>query len=120
MLRMHLCALPLRQRTQARRSVRAVLPCHRVYNTFEGGAIACRDARMMQRIGYLKNFGFADEVTVVAPGINGKMSGSSTPRWGWCNSITLARALERRSEIDQTYRASLANNVPVLPVPVVA
>ena len=53
----------------------AVLSFHatKVFNTFEGGAIVCRDAQTKQRIDFLKNFGFADEVTVVASGINGKM-----------------------------------------------
>lgn len=46
----------------------------KVFNTFEGGAIICQNAKTKQRIDYLKNFGIADEVTVVAPGINGKMS----------------------------------------------
>lgn len=46
----------------------------KVFNTFEGGAIVCNDEKLKQRIDYLKNFGFADEVTVMAPGINGKMS----------------------------------------------
>lgn len=46
----------------------------KVFNTFEGGAIICPDAKLKSRIDYLKNFGFADEVTVVAPGINGKMN----------------------------------------------
>ncbi len=46
----------------------------KVFNTFEGGAIICPDAKIKQRIDYLKNFGFADETTVVAPGINGKMN----------------------------------------------
>lgn len=46
----------------------------KVYNTFEGGAIVCKDEKLKQRIDYLKNFGFANEVTVVAPGINGKMN----------------------------------------------
>jgi dTDP-4-amino-4,6-dideoxygalactose transaminase len=45
-----------------------------VFNTFEGGAIVSQDAKTKQRIDYLKNFGIADEITVVAPGINGKMS----------------------------------------------
>lgn len=53
----------------------SVLSFHatKVFTTFEGGAIVCPDAKTKQRIDYLKNFGFADEVTVVAPGINGKM-----------------------------------------------
>jgi dTDP-4-amino-4,6-dideoxygalactose transaminase len=46
----------------------------KVFNTFEGGAIVAPDAKTKQRIDHLKNFGFVDEVTVVAPGINGKMS----------------------------------------------
>jgi dTDP-4-amino-4,6-dideoxygalactose transaminase len=52
----------------------SVLSLHatKVYTTFEGGAIVCGDAKTKQRIDYLKNFGFADELTVVAPGINGR------------------------------------------------
>jgi len=46
----------------------------KVYNTLEGGAIVCHDERTKKRIDYLKNFGFANETTVVAPGINGKMN----------------------------------------------
>ncbi|RRO02311.1 DegT/DnrJ/EryC1/StrS family aminotransferase [Pectobacterium aquaticum] len=46
----------------------------KVFNTIEGGAIISQDAKTKKRIDYLKNFGFADEVTVVAPGINGKMN----------------------------------------------
>ncbi len=46
----------------------------KVFNTFEGGAIMCHDAKTKMRIDHLKNFGHVDEVTVVAPGINGKMS----------------------------------------------
>lgn len=54
----------------------SVLSFHatKVFNTFEGGAIICHDARTRKRISYLKNFGFAGETTVVAPGINAKMS----------------------------------------------
>jgi dTDP-4-amino-4,6-dideoxygalactose transaminase len=46
----------------------------KVFNTFEGGAIICHDSKMKKRIDFLKNFGFADEVTIVAPGINAKMN----------------------------------------------
>ncbi|HBM8198826.1 TPA: dTDP-4-amino-4,6-dideoxy-D-glucose aminotransferase VioA, partial [Escherichia coli] len=54
----------------------SVLSFHatKVFNTFEGGAIICQDAKLKQRIDRLKNFGIADELTVTAPGINGKMS----------------------------------------------
>lgn len=45
----------------------------KVYNTVEGGALVCHDEATKKRIDYLKNFGFAGETTVVAPGINSKM-----------------------------------------------
>ena len=45
----------------------------KVYNTVEGGALVCHDENTKKRIDYLKNFGFAGETTIVAPGINGKM-----------------------------------------------
>ncbi len=44
------------------------------YNTMEGGAIICHDDKTKQRIDYLKNFGFAGETRVMAPGINSKMN----------------------------------------------
>ncbi len=46
----------------------------KMFNTMEGGAIVTRDKKLKERIDYLKNFGFANEVTVVAPGINAKMN----------------------------------------------
>ena len=46
----------------------------KTYTTFEGGAIVCHDKATKKRIDFLKNFGFADETTVVAPGINAKMN----------------------------------------------
>ncbi|MFR9166879.1 MAG: DegT/DnrJ/EryC1/StrS family aminotransferase [Dysgonomonas sp.] len=54
----------------------AILSFHatKVYNTIEGGAIVCQDEKTKKRIDLLKNFGFADEVTVVEPGINAKMN----------------------------------------------
>lgn len=44
------------------------------YTTMEGGAIVCHDEKTKQRIDYLKNFGFAGETKVMAPGINSKMN----------------------------------------------
>lgn len=54
----------------------SVLSFHatKVFTTFEGGAIICHDEKTKRRIDFLKNFGFADEVTVVGPGINAKMN----------------------------------------------
>lgn len=80
----------------------------KVFNTFEGGAIVCPDAKTKQRIDYLKNFGFVDEVTVVAPGINGKMS-EVNAAFGLLQLKYIDEALARRKEIDATYRKSLKN-----------
>lgn len=86
----------------------AVLSFHatKVFNTFEGGAIVCPDAKTKQRIDHLKNFGFVDEVTVVAPGINGKMS-EVNAAFGLVQLRHIDQAIARRSEIDAQYRGRL-------------
>jgi len=86
----------------------SVLSFHatKVFNTFEGGAIICPDAKTKQRIDHLKNFGFVDEVTVVAPGINGKMS-EINAAFGLLQLKHIDGALARRKEIDATYRQQL-------------
>lgn len=80
----------------------------KVYNTFEGGAIVCPDAKTKQRIDYLKNFGFADEVTVMAPGINGKMS-EINAAFGLLQLKYVDGAIARRGEIDALYRQGLSS-----------
>lgn len=79
----------------------------KVFNTFEGGAIVCPDSKTKQRIDHLKNFGFVDEVTVVAPGINGKMS-EINAAFGLLQLHHIDQAIARRAEIDQLYRDRLA------------
>ena len=90
----------------------AVLSFHatKVFNTFEGGAIICPDAKTKQRIDHLKNFGFVDETTVVAPGINGKMS-EINAAFGLLQLKHIDVALARRKEIDARYR-TLLRDVP--------
>ncbi len=90
----------------------------KVFNTFEGGAIVCPDAKTKQRIDYLKNFGFADEVTVTAPGINGKMS-EIQAAFGLLQLKHVAAAIARRMEIQRLYRESLSGvkGVRLLPLP---
>lgn len=87
----------------------SVLSFHatKVFNTFEGGAIVCPDAKTKQRIDHLKNFGFVDEVTVVATGINGKMS-EINAAFGLLQLKHVDHALARRKHIDATYRQHLA------------
>jgi dTDP-4-amino-4,6-dideoxygalactose transaminase len=87
----------------------SVLSFHatKVFNTFEGGAIVCHNAKTKQRIDHLKNFGFVDEVTVVAPGINGKMS-EFNAALGLLQLKGIDEALQKRKFIDTRYRAGLA------------
>jgi len=86
----------------------SVLSFHatKVFNTFEGGAIICPDAEIKQRIDHLKNFGFADEVTVVAPGINAKMS-EINAAFGLLQLQHMPQILQLRAEIDALYREQL-------------
>jgi dTDP-4-amino-4,6-dideoxygalactose transaminase len=88
----------------------SVLSFHatKVFNTFEGGAIICQDRKTKIRIDQLKNFGFVDEVTVVAPGINGKMS-EFNAALGLMQLGYLENSITARSRIDRAYRDLLAN-----------
>lgn len=87
----------------------SVLSFHatKVFNTFEGGAIICPDEKTYRRIGHLKNFGFVNETTVVAPGINGKMHEVSAA-FGLLQLQYIDQALARRRQIDQLYRQRLS------------
>jgi dTDP-4-amino-4,6-dideoxygalactose transaminase len=78
----------------------------KVFNTFEGGAIVCPDAKTKQRIDHLKNFGFVDETTVVAPGINGKMS-EINAAFGMLQLQHMGSVMQRRADVDAIYREGL-------------
>ncbi|WP_433885043.1 DegT/DnrJ/EryC1/StrS family aminotransferase [Pseudomonas vranovensis] len=86
----------------------SVLSFHatKVFNTFEGGAIVCPDAKTKKRIDQLKNFGFVDEVTVVAPGINGKMA-EINAAFGLLQLKHIDDAMLARQKIDLAYREQL-------------
>jgi dTDP-4-amino-4,6-dideoxygalactose transaminase len=87
----------------------SVLSFHatKTFSTFEGGAIVCPDAKTKQRIDHLKNFGFVDETTVIAPGINGKMS-EFNAALGLLQLKYIDSAIARRAAIDRLYRDLLA------------
>lgn len=92
----------------------SVLSFHatKVFNTFEGGAIVCPDAKTKQRVDYLKNFGFADEVTVVAPGVNGKMS-EFNAALGLLQLNHIEYALKCRALIAEKYRSAFQNTTGI-------
>lgn len=78
----------------------------KVYSTIEGGAIISPDAKTKKRIDFLKNFGFADEVTVVAPGINAKLN-EIQAAYGLLQLKHVDRNIELRKNIDSLYRKHL-------------
>jgi dTDP-4-amino-4,6-dideoxygalactose transaminase len=78
----------------------------KVFNTMEGGAIICHDEKTKKRIDYLKNFGFAGEVTVVQPGINAKMN-EMQAALGLLQLKEIKKNISKRKNIALQYRESL-------------
>lgn len=88
----------------------SVLSFHatKVYNTIEGGALVVRDEQSKRNIDYLKDFGFAGETEVVAPGINGKMDEIRSV-YGLLNLKQVDAAIEARHRVAVCYREALRN-----------
>ncbi len=78
----------------------------KVYNTVEGGALICRDAATKKRIDYLKNFGFAGETEVIAPGINSKMD-EIRAAYGLLNLEQIDDAIKQRKHTANLYKNTL-------------
>lgn len=78
----------------------------KVFNTAEGGALIVKDAETKKRVDYLKNFGFAGETEVVAPGINSKMD-EIRAALGLLNLKQVDAAIEKRHQVAMRYRESL-------------
>ena len=78
----------------------------KVFNTFEGGALVTDDENLKRRVDFLKNFGFADEVTVVAPGSNGKMD-EFRSAFGLLQLEIVDSEIEKRQRVAQNYRDAL-------------
>lgn len=78
----------------------------KVYNTVEGGALVMHDEKTKKRIDYLKNFGFANEVEVVAPGINSKMD-EVRSAYGLLNLRQVDAAIAARQKVAIAYREAL-------------
>ena len=78
----------------------------KVFNTIEGGAIICHDEKTKRRIDYLKNFGFAGETTVIAPGINAKMN-EVQAAYGILQLKYVDENIAKRKAITELYRENL-------------
>jgi dTDP-4-amino-4,6-dideoxygalactose transaminase len=88
----------------------SVLSFHatKVFNTFEGGAIVCHDEKTKKRIDFLKNFGFANETTVVEPGINAKMN-EFQAALGLLQLKYINKVIEKRKQISLAYRRNIGS-----------
>ncbi len=80
----------------------------KVYNTLEGGAMVMHDEATKKRVDFLKNFGFAGETEVVAPGINSKMD-EVRAAYGLVNLRQVDEAIEKRHQVAVKYREALRN-----------
>ena len=80
----------------------------KVFNTIEGGAMVMHDEKTKQRIDYLKNFGFANEIEVVGPGINSKMD-EVRSAYGLLNLKQVDAAIAARQKVAVAYRKALRN-----------
>ena len=78
----------------------------KVFGTIEGGALVCHSREMKEKIDHLKNFGFEDEVTVVASGINGKVD-EVRAAFGLLNLKQVDAAIETRRKIAKRYRETI-------------
>jgi dTDP-4-amino-4,6-dideoxygalactose transaminase len=88
----------------------------KLYSTVEGGALVVRERAHRERINFLKNFGIADEETVIGPGINGKMN-ELQAAFGLLQLQSVAAEIENRRRIAQVYREALGHvpGITVLP-----
>jgi len=88
----------------------SVLSFHatKTFNTIEGGAIICQNEKTKKQIDYLKNFGFENEVTVVAPGINAKMN-ELQAAFGLLQLNIVDKDIANRKRVANLYREKLRN-----------
>lgn len=86
------------------------------FTTMEGGAIVCHDEKTKQRIDYLKNFGFAGETKVMAPGINSKMN-EMQAALGLLQLKHHKENIEKRKRLADIYKSELnrINGINFLP-----
>ncbi len=78
----------------------------KVYNTIEGGAMIMPNEETKKRIDYLKDFGFADETTVVGLGINSKLD-EMRAAYGLLNLRLVDAAIAARQQVAIKYRKTL-------------
>lgn len=87
----------------------------KLFTTLEGGALIFHDEKLKEELYYLKNFGIADEETVLLPGINAKMN-EFQAAFGLLHLDCLDREIARRKKIASLYKIHL-RDIPGLNLP---
>jgi dTDP-4-amino-4,6-dideoxygalactose transaminase len=87
----------------------SVLSFHatKVFSTVEGGALISKSPEQRARVNSLKNFGIADEETIIGPGINGKMN-EFQAAFGLLTLRGVNDEIAKRRTVALRYRAALA------------
>jgi len=88
----------------------------KVFNTMEGGAIISHDEKTKKQVDFLKNFGYSNETTIMAPGINSKMN-EMQASLGLIQLKHHKSNIEKRQKIAQVYRSELQHvpGISILP-----
>lgn len=79
----------------------------KLFTTVEGGALVTRSEVERKRIQFLRNFGIADEETVIGPGINGKMN-EFQACFGLLQLDMVDQEIEERRQLVGLYRQRLS------------
>ena len=87
----------------------------KLFTTGEGGALVVRTDAQRERVRFLKNFGIADEETVIGPGINGKMN-EFQAAFGLLQLEQVGTEIKHRKLLAERYRAEL-EGLPGLTLP---
>ena len=87
----------------------SVLSFHatKLFTSIEGGAIVSKTGGGKKRVDFLKNFGFANEETVIGPGINGKMN-EFQAAFGLLQLDMINNEIANRRRLTAVYRKGLA------------
>ena len=78
----------------------------KTYTTIEGGALICHSKEMKEYVDRLRNFGFANEMEVVAAGMNSKMD-EVRSAYGLLSLRYVDAAIASRKKVAQMYRDAL-------------
>ena len=104
----HCMGVKLRGRSVVGYGDASILSFHatKLFTTIEGGALIVRDENLKKEVEYLKNFGIADEETVLSPGINAKLNEFQSA-FGLLQLKKLDLEILKRKKIASFYREKL-------------